>query len=238
MPVTEHHSFWEVFLGGSPTIESSNSAIGLHLGIEPTEFVDTHFVITDATSTGENIFYDIFFVGELNFKPGFLNRDGNYRFNSWYNSQDHTKWSDETKNKEIGFGFGLSFDQELTDLLGVFARYGWQDPRQRLNDLDDDFSLKHSWSAGMQVDGDLWRRDDDILAFAIGQNIPSNNYKDSEPSLNAETEGHFETYYNFNVNDHLILSPNLQVIWNPFGNDAENGDDNIYVGAFRVQIDF
>ncbi|MFH1493149.1 MAG: carbohydrate porin, partial [Candidatus Omnitrophota bacterium] len=113
----------------------------------------------------------------------------------------------------------------------------WQDPKQRLNGLDDDFSLEHSWSTGLQLSGSLWGRDEDMFAVAIGQAIPSDDYKKAG-SLNAKDEGHLETYYSFKANDHLTLSPDIQVIWNPYGDDATNGDNTIVVGGLRTQVDF
>lgn len=230
------------FLGrifrNSPTIEFADNAAGVRLGLEPVELIDAELLLMDADSDWEDMFDDIFFAGQINFKPKLFGRGGNYRILGWLNDREHTKWADATKTKEEGFGFGLSFDQELTDNLGAFVRYGWQEPDQRLNGLDDDFSLEHAWSIGLQLSGSIWGRDDDVLAFAVGQAIPSDDYKKAGSNLNAKDEGHFEAYYSFKVNEHLTLSPDIQVIWNPYGDDATNGKDTITVVGMRGQIDF
>lgn len=57
-------------------------------------------------------------------------------------------------------------------------------------------------------------------------------------SLKAKSEEHLEAYYSFKVNDHLTLSPDFQVIWDPYGGDATNGDKAIVVGGLRTQVDF
>ena len=229
------------FLGrifrNSPAIEFADNAAGVRFGVEPTDFVDIELVAMDADSDWEDVFDDIFVAGQLNLKPKLFGRSGNYRLLGWVNDRQHTRWSDATKTKEEGYGFGISFDQELTDNLGAFLRYAWQDPEQRLNGLDDDFSLEHSWSAGMQLKGSIWGRENDVLAVAVGQAIPSDDYKKTG-SLNAKKEGHFETYYSYKVNEHLTLSPDLQVIWNPYGDDATNGKDTITVFGMRGQVDF
>lgn len=230
------------FLGrifrNSPVIEFADNAAGVRFGLEPAEFMDTELVVMDADSDWEDVFEHIFLAGQVNFKPNLFGRGGNYRVIAWLNDREHTKWDDSTENKKEGFGFGLNFDQELTDNLGVFVRYGWQDPEQRLNGLDDDFSLEHSWSTGLQLSGNLWGRADDVLGLAIGQAIPSDDYKDADATRNAESEGHFEAYYSCKLNEHLTVSPDLQVIWNSYGDDATGGDDAIIVGGMRGQVDF
>ncbi len=230
------------FLGrifrNSPTIEFADNAAGIRFGLEPIDVMDAELVIMDADSDWEDVFDNVFVAGQLNFKPELFGRGGNYRILGWINNRDHTKWNDSTKTKEDGCGVGLSFDQELNDNLGAFVRYAWQDPAQRLNGLDDDFSLEHAWSVGLQLSGAIWNRDNDIFAIAYGQAIPSDDYKKAGTNLNAKSEGHLETYYSFVVNDHLALSPDVQVIWDPYGGDATNGNDTIVVGGLRAQVDF
>ena len=100
------------------------------------------------------------------------------------------------------------------------------------------FSLEHAWSAGIQIAGTIWGREDDILGLAVGQAMPSGKYKDAGTNLNAKNEGHLEAYYNYIVNEHLTLTPDIQVIWNPYGKDASNGDDTITVMGMKGQLDF
>ncbi|MBU4313065.1 MAG: carbohydrate porin, partial [Candidatus Omnitrophica bacterium] len=160
---------------------------------------------------------------------------GNYRFYGWLNDKDYIRWDDAAKTKEENYGFGLSFDQELTDVLAAFARYGWQNPEVYAD--GSDFSLEQSWSAGIQLAGSLWGRDDDVFAIAFGQVIPSDDYKKAN-SVKADSEEHLEVYYSFKVNDHLTVSPDIQVIWDPYGGDATNGGKTIFVGGVRAQVDF
>jgi carbohydrate-selective porin OprB len=67
--------------------------------------------------------------------------------------------------------------------------------------------------------------------------MPSDEYKKSA-DLKADTESHMEAYYNFKVNEHLSISPDLQIIWDPYGGDAESGNKTIFVGGMRSQVDF
>jgi len=232
------------FLGdifkNSPAIEfpDDNSA-GIRLLITPSDFLDIELLTMDADGDWEDIFDNVFFAVQFNFKTKFLEKSGNYRVYGWLNNKNHTKWGNISKNKEENYGFGLSFDQEITDTLGVFVRYGWQNPEVYVEDAEEDadFSLEQSWSIGFQFSGCLWKRDNDVFGIAFGKVIPSDDYKKAN-NRNAETESHLETYYNFKVNDHLSISPDIQLIWNPYGCDGVSGDKTIFVGGIRTQVDF
>lgn len=227
------------FLGrcfrNSSVIEFPDNSAGIRLGFSPYELLEFNFVAQDADSDWEDIFDGIFLAGQVNFKPKLLGREGDYRLIGWLNDRNHIKWLDTMKDKEEGYGFGISFDQELTDNLGLFLRYGWQNPKVYLT--GNSFSLEQAWSGGLQIKGKPWGREDDILGLAFGQIIPSDDYKKAN-SLKAKSEKHLEVYYNLKINEHLHLSPDLQVIWDPYGKDAANGESTIVVGGLRGQVDF
>ncbi len=229
------------FLGhifrNSPTLEfPDDNAAGVRVAIEPVDFLGLEFIAMDANADWEDAFDNMFLAGQVNIKPNIFDRPGNYRVYGWLNDKDHIKWDDALKAKEKSYGFGLSFDQEITDVLGAFARYGWQDPEVYAD--GSDFSLEQSWSVGIQFSGSLWNREDDVFGLAFGQVIPSGDYKDAGANLKADSESHLEAYYNFKVNDNLSVSPDIQVIWDPYGGDATNGDKTIFVGGIRSQVDF
>lgn len=228
------------FLGrmfrNSPVIEFPDNTIGLSLEAEPADKLNIKLLMMDGDNDWEDVTEKGFYAMQLNLMPGFFERSGNYRLIGWLNDREHTKWDNAARTKERAYGFGLSFDQELTDELGMFMRYGWQDPDVHLN--GDSFSLEYAWSVGMQLKGKPWNRGEDVFGFAIGQAAPSDEYKKSDTSLNARNEGHLEAYYNFKANEHLVLSPDVQVIWNPYGDDAAKGNSVITVIGMRGQVDF
>jgi len=228
------------FLGhifrNSPVIEfPDDNAAGIRFLLEPAEWFDIETQILDANADGEDMFDNVFVSSQFNIKPNFMGRPGNYRVYGWLNDKEHTKWIDPSKTKEKGFGIGVSFDQELSDKLGLFARYGWQDPDVFAS--GDDFSLAQSWSMGLQLQGSIWGRDEDSFAIAFGQVIASDEYKKAN-FLNAKSEEHLEVYYSFKINEHLTFIPDLQLICDPYGGDAANGDKTIVVGGVRTQVDF
>ncbi len=235
------------FLGkifrNSPTLEFPDNTAGIRLAWEPQEIIELSYGAFDADSDWERIFDSLFNIGQIAFKPKFFDLKGNYRFYGWCNNAYHTKWLDTSKKKEGAYGFGLSFDQKVNEIITLFTRYGWQDPKVHNPSVTTtagslEYSLEHSWSAGLQIDGSHWGRKEDILAFAVGEAIPSDNYKKASSTLRAKNEGHFETYYNMHLNDHLSISPDFQYIWNPFGKDVTDDTDSIFVYGMRAQIDF
>jgi len=234
------------FLGrifrNSPTIEFPDNTAGLRMAYSMTEWMELGYGIFDANSDWEKLGDNLFNIGQINFKPNLFNLPSNYRIIGWHNNYNHIQWSDADKTKEAAYGFGLSFDQKVTDSVTLFTRYGWQDPEVYNPDItatgDLNYSLEHSWSAGVQVEGANWGRANDVLGFAIGQIYPSDDYKNSDASLNAKPEGHLEAYYKICINDHFSISPDLQYIWNPFGKDINGDEDNVFVAGMRAQLDF
>ena len=230
----------------SPVIEFPDNAPGIRLAYMPVEWLEIGYGLFDANSDWEKMFDSLFNIGQVAFKTNLFNLPGNYRFYGWSNNVYHTKWLDIEKTKEASYGFGLSFDQKVTDIVTLFTRYSWQDPKVYNPDImatgDLNYSLEQFWSAGFQVEGRPWGRKKDILAFAIGQAIPSSDYKkagaDLDPVRRAKSEGHLEAYYNIHVNDHLSISPDFQYIWNPFGKDVADDTNGIFVGGMRAQVDF
>ena len=237
------------FLGrifrNSPTLEFPDNTAGIRLAYLPVEWLELGYGVFDGNSDWEKIGDNLFNIGQAHFKTNFFELPGNYRFYGWNNNVYHTKWSDTEKAKEAAYGFGLSFDQKVTDIVTLFTRYGWQNPKLYNPDImatgELNYSLEHSWSAGLQIEGKPWGREKDVFAFAVGQAFPSDDYKKYTTQIidpKAKPEGHLEAYYRIHVNDHLSLSPDFQYIWNPFGKDVADDTSGIFVGGMRAQVDF
>ena len=134
---------------------------------------------------------------------------------------------------------GLSFDQKLTDIYGIFTRFGWQRPEVTIASTSPNTApVEATWSAGFQMKGRYWNRPDDVFAFAFGQVLPSKQAKDA--GNGGAAEGHFEAYYNFKLTKNLAISPDVQWIWNPHGisEPYQGYDSSIFVYGVRGQLDF
>jgi len=228
------------FLGAafknSATVALPDNGAGLIFGWEASEAVTAEAVVMDGNADWENIADDVFYGAQVTVAPELFDRPGNYRFFAWGSEADHAKWSDAAATQEDNYGLGVSFDQELTDDLGVFARYAWQNPDVYASGAGE--TLEHAYTVGMQLGGSSWNRKDDVAGLGFAAIVPSDDYKNSNSALKGDMEKHLELYYSYKVNDHLTISPDLQIVWDPYGGDAVNGDKTIIVGGIRSQIDF
>lgn len=226
----------------NPVIDFPDNTAGIRVALLRDEWVEFNVGVFDADADWEELGDSFFCAGEINLKPNISGQKGNYRLLGWHNNAPHTKWSDASKTKEAAFGISMSVDQKVTDKVMLFGRYGWQSPEVYNPAVTasngSNYSLEHSWTAGFQIEGPFKKREKDIFSFAVGQAIPSIDYKKADSSRRAKAEGHLETYYSFYVNNHLRLSPDFQYIWSPFGKDVVNDTDPISVFGFRAQVDF
>jgi len=198
---------------------------GVRFAIKPSELFEINLGYFDADEDWENIFDEEFGVAEIAFYPVIAGRQGGYRLYYWYRDEELAKWDGGTEEAE---GFGVSFDQEITDKVGVFARLGWQD--------EDLYESDFSWSAGLQASSLIPGRENDTLGFAMGSLHLSDEWENSGSAPeDTGDEMHFELYYNIFVNEYVAFTPDIQYIINPTGDDEA---DSITVFGTRLQVGF
>jgi len=205
-----------------------DNTYGVRLSLVPVNWSEITVGYLDDNANWESVFEDPFLFAQVNLKPVFLGEDkpGNYRVYSWYDDTAHIEWGG-ISNTEPNFGFGLSADQKVLDHLTLFGRVGWEDP--------DVSTVEWAWSSGFQLDGIPWGREEDHIGYAIGMDIPSDEYENSDATRHGDPEGHLELYYNAKINDNLHVSPHYQLAWNPNGQDD---DQAINIFSLRGQVDF
>ncbi|MDR3112251.1 MAG: carbohydrate porin [Elusimicrobiota bacterium] len=209
---------------------------GRHLGFrakydfnEKLDFSYAYFSsdVDDFASKGTNI-------AQITLKPA---ETGNYRF--WY-AGDNTNYAhfDNANKSSGGYGFGLSFDQQIKGNFGLFARASYFDPNVYVQNLE--------YSIGGQISGASWDRERDKLAIAVGKVTNSDkikegskdkNYTDNSKGYKNGTETQVEIYYNIGFTDNLTLSPIFQYFANPKGGNAAI-DEDIVVYGIRTQFNF
>ena len=236
----ENTQFLSQIFRNAPTIDypSSDWCIGVRGSYSPAfaDFVSFEGMVGEADGDYEQIFDRPFVAAQVNLRPDKLfNYDGekwggNYRVYFAYNGDDHTEFDDPEMTKEPNYSMGVSCDQKLTEIFGVFGRFGWQYPA--VSDIE------FSWSMGGQMTGEYWKRENDVFGIAIGQLLPGKPYGDNGNPNNTET--HLEAYYSIQVNDHIAISPDMQFIWGPNGvaNEEQGKEGPIFVYGLRTFIDF
>ena len=228
----------------NPTIPFPDRGLGAVIHYTPAQVLYFSAAAADAqadagetgfitTFGGEDYFFYIF---ETGITPQFDSANGPlqgaYRAGLWNDPQPKAD-SDSIKNYRDDTGFYLTFDQMLAkenanpqDMqgLGAFFRYGYADGKR--NDISN------FWSTGIQYQGLFEGRNDDVLGAGFAQGFFSDR---ASATYTDDYESAFEVYYNAQIAKWLNVSPSVQYITNPGGND--NADDVIVVGV-RLQMVF
>jgi len=204
----------------SPLVNNSavpfpDNGLGANLRVQPSD----DFYITagfgdgnaDARETGFNTFDGsaLFAASEVGF---IANRkgpgEGRYRALLWRNETD----------TDTGYGFAVSIDQSLGKGIVPFLRYGIGD--------DDVTDFEQLVSVGVGVESPFNREGD---LFAVG-------YVWSEPSdAMLDNESLVELFYRAQLTEHVAVTPDVQVIFEP-GDPAADGVTAVL--GVRVQATF
>jgi carbohydrate-selective porin OprB len=187
--------------------------------VEGTPLEDT------SKSKYDNVFSTPFLGGQAAVSPKFGEREGNYRLYGWYAGYEHSKL-DSGRNPVAGrdargWGLGLSADQQVTEMLGLFGRLGYNN--------NDVYVTTWEASGGLNLKGFIPGRAEDNLGLGFAALIPDSRYAEDAP------EYHVEAYYRIAMTENLAFSPDLQYVWNP-GGDSDN--DGIFAGMLRGEFCF
>jgi len=239
----EHTQFLNNALINNPTIPFPDYGLGVAVYYAPTKRWYVSAAATDAQAdireTGfSTAFHNedyFFYIIETGLTPQFHSLNGPlqgaYRVGLWYDPQDKQRFSDGRVRRD-DTGFYLTFDQSLcrenndpadSQGLGFFGRYGWASGSVN--------EVTNFWSAGVQYQGLLPDRDDDVLAVGFAQGI----FSDRAAGFTDDYETVWELYYSCQITDRLVLSPSIQYVTNPGGEGTAG--DAVVIGA-RLQMSF
>ncbi len=193
---------------------------GVRITVAPLDLVDISFGWGEGDADWNELGHRSFFIGEVGLHPQLTRLGGNYRLYGWFRrhhrDEGFVRWDDQRKgisNSRNGWGLGFSLDQAVTPQITLFARLGYQDEKV--------YEFAWAWSLGAEVRGGYWCRETDALGIAYGMAMISDDYKafqrfSGEPWF-RKNESHLELYYRFQLNDHISISPDIQVLWNAQG---------------------
>jgi high affinity Mn2+ porin len=141
-------------------------------------------------------------------------------------------------------GFGLSWDQQLTQDLGVFGRLSWDDGRAESFAFTE---VDRAAAAGLGLNGSRWGRKQDTLGVAgvVNAIVPSHQaYLAAggteglilgDGALSYGPEEILEAYYGFQAVKWLSISPDFQFVSHP-GYNRARGPVPIY--AVRAHLEY
>jgi porin len=235
--------FFNGNLGNNPQIPFPEQGLGIMAYYNPVEYWYAGFGFSDAQADaretgfntamrGEDYFV---YMAETGVTPQIDSANGvmqgAYRVGIWVDGQDKERFSNGNNYRD-DLGVYSSCDQmvykensddEDQQGIGVFGRWGWAQ-----SDLNE---VNQFLSCGVQYQGIIDGRDDDVLAFGMAHGILTNQ---DNAGFTEDNETAYEVYYSAVVSDNLTLSPSLQYIKNT---DAASIGDTMIVGL-RAHVAF
>lgn len=198
---------------------------------------------------------------ETDYNGGFLpHRDGAIRFLTYLNHANMGNYREAIDEFLAGkiavpniiatrregrhkYGFGLNFEQNLTDKIRAFGRWGWNDGR---NESFVYTEVDRALQFGGDYRGDAWHRKNDRAGLAFSLNAISGDHARylalgglgfllGDGALNYGREKIVESYYTAHVWRGAFVSFDLQHINNP-GYNRDRGP--VLVPAARLHLDF
>jgi hypothetical protein len=132
--------------------------------------------------------------------------EGNYRVYG-FTTSERFQCPDESERENLQ-GFGISADQKLGEIVGVFARASWQ---------DDEAVIDHDnvYSGGVNINGKLWGRENDEIGVGYA-------YLDGACTSDIDHTTAFETYAKFQISTFSDVTLDIQYI----NDDMKENDDS------------
>ena len=149
----------------------------------------------------------------------------------------------QTRRGRIKYGYVINLEQALSDEVGLFGRWSWNDGKTEIMAFTD---IDASLSLGLSLKGAKWGRPDDVIGIGGAINALSRDHRDfiaagglgiliGDGQLNYRRERILETYYAYALNKQLTLTADYQLVTNPAYN-ADRGPVHIFSGRLHGEF--
>jgi high affinity Mn2+ porin len=195
------------------------------------------------------------YVVELETRYTLFSRPGKLRSIGWVNSAFSGSYREtldnpafnldisQTRRDRIKYGYVFNAEQSVTDDIGLFGRWSWNDGKNEIMSFTD---IDQSLSFGASIKGTRWGRPNDVVGVGAAFNGISRDHRDfiaagglgilvGDGRLNYQQEKVLETYYAVGLAKYLTLTLDYQLLTNPAYN-ADRGPISIFSG--RVHAEF
>lgn len=218
---------------------------GLVVSVNPDKMLGLSIGFFEGDGDYKDFFDNPFLIGQLSIQTETGGREGNVRLYGWGRLTKHCRnmkdlsvfqncalidSDEQIKVQDQNSGFGISLDHQVTDHIGVWSRFGYQDPDVSQFDL--------AISGGVIFSGGLIGRFNDELGMAYGVSFPSSPY--TLASGFNEVEHYVEVYYRLaplgnGARPEIQFSPDIQIVANPGGDSSVAP---VFIWGFRTQVNF
>jgi high affinity Mn2+ porin len=217
------------------------------------------YFLIDGTSNSNNFDMRVFqrgeYVLELETRYSLFSQPGKLRTIAWLNSAFSGSYREtlnnpalnldiaQTREGRIKYGYAFNLEQALTDDVGLFGRWSWNDGKTEIMAFTD---IDASLATGLSIKGNRWGRPDDVIGIGGAINALSKDHRDfiaagglgvliGDGALNYRRERVFETYYAYAFNKQITLTADYQLITNPAYN-ADRGPVSVFSGRFHGEF--
>jgi high affinity Mn2+ porin len=211
--------------------------------------------VSNVNSFDTRVFERGTYVLELETRYQLFSQPGKLRTIAWLNSANSGSYREtlnnpafnldiaQTRTGRIKYGYVVSLEQALTDELGLFGRWSWNDGKTEIMAFTD---IDASLSLGLSIKGARWGRPDDVIGIGGAINALSNDHRDfiaagglgpliGDGALNYRRERILETYYAYALNKQFTLTGDYQLITNPAYN-ADRGPVHVFSGRLHGEF--
>jgi high affinity Mn2+ porin len=195
------------------------------------------------------------YVLELETRYSLFSQPGKLRTIAWLNSAFSGSYREtldnpalnldiaQTREGRIKYGYVFNLEQALTDDIGLFGRWSWNDGKTEIMAFTD---IDASLATGLSIKGARWGRPDDVIGIGGAINALSKDHRDfiaagglgvliGDGALNYRRERIFETYYAYALNKQITLTADYQFITNPAYN-ADRGPVSVFSGRLHGEF--
>lgn len=148
-----------------------------------------------------------------------------------------------TRAYRYKYGFGINWEQEIADNVGIFSRLGWNDGKEEAWTYTD---VNYSLSLGLSVNGAGWHRPNDTFGLAgVVSGASTENQRfleaggagilDGDGALDYGWEKAVETCYDFSVWQNIHFAVDYQYVDNPAFN-RDRGPISIFSARIHWQM--
>lgn len=210
---------------------------------------------SNSNSFDSNLFQRGEYVLELETRYSLLGQPGKLRAIGWLNSAYMGSYRDTlnnpafnlnialTRTERIKYGYVFSVEQVVTDDVGLFGRWSWNDGKTEIMAFTD---IDASLSLGTSIKGTRWGRPDDVIGIGGAINGLSRDHRDfiaagglgiliGDGQLNYSRERILETYYAYALNKWFTLTADYQLVTNPAYN-ADRGPVHVFSGRLHGEF--
>jgi high affinity Mn2+ porin len=211
--------------------------------------------VSNANSFDTRVFERGTYVLELETRYSLFSQPGKLRTIAWLNSAFSGSYREtldnpafeldiaQTRRGRIKYGYVINLEQALSDEVGLFGRWSWNDGKTEIMAFTD---IDASLSLGLSLKGAKWGRPDDVIGIGGAINALSRDHRDfiaagglgiliGDGQLNYRRERILETYYALALNKAFTLTADYQLITNPAYN-ADRGPVHIFSGRLHGEF--